>query len=214
MMPLSPSRLAALGALVVVAGAAAAASAATSAPRYIGVSLRQPASAGLPVEPPLSQFKAVANARVVVPTAWRRQNARASTAIFTLPSASCAYTVTMRVTTAAAPDGSSVDRAVAALPAPGPAYVLDSGQHGGRAFRVVRRKTSGTRVQVDAIWTAVLTRRRDIAPTDNVIWADIRAAALSRPGDECHSGTYRERLGPQLGDALAVAKATLAFVRP
>jgi hypothetical protein len=214
-MRLTRFRLTIIGGLVVAVGIAGVASAASSTSRYVAVSFRQPASSGPVVKPPLSEFRAVAGARVVVPTTWRRGRGGAGTAVFTLPSRSCTYTVTMRVTTAAAPDGPSVDRAMAALPSPGgPAYVLDSGQRTGSAFRVVRRRTSGASVQVDAIRTAVLTRRRDIAPAGNVIWADIRAAARSRPGDECHSGTYRQRLGPQLGDALAVARTALNFVRP
>jgi len=103
--------------------------------------------------------------------------------------------------------------AAAGLPAPGPRYLLDSGVRGGRAFRVVRARTSGG-VRVDAVSTGILTRRADIAPSGQVAWGEIRVTATSSPGDECHSGTYREALGPQIGDALATAKARLKFVAP
>jgi hypothetical protein len=60
----------------------------------------------------------------------------------------------------------------------------------------------------------VLTRRTDIVPAGQVAWSDVTVSAISRPGDECHSGTYRNRMGPQLGDALATARTTLTFDRP
>jgi hypothetical protein len=59
----------------------------------------------------------------------------------------------------------------------------------------------------------VLTRRADIAPAGQQVWTELRATAVSRRGDECHSGTYRESLGPALGDALATARTRLRFVR-
>jgi hypothetical protein len=104
------------------------------------------------------------------------------------------------------------ERAAAGLPARSEAYVLDSGSRKGSAFRVVRRPT-GDRVRVDGLWNAVLTRRSDIVPAGQAAWSEIRVTAASRAGDECHSGTYRDRLGPQIGDALATARSRLQFVR-
>jgi hypothetical protein len=49
-----------------------------------------------------------------------------------------------------------------------------------------------------------------VAATD-----DPMAKALSEcTGDECHSGSYRQRVGPQLGDALASARTSFRFVKP
>ncbi len=73
---------------------------------------------------------------------------------------------------------------------------------------------TGSGVRVDGLWASILTRRDDIAPSGQIVWSEIRATASSRAGDECHSGTYRKALGPQMGDALAVARTTLRFVRP
>ena len=100
----------------------------------------------------------------------------------------------------------------ATLPAQTSRHLLDSGDHGGRAWRVVRRQTNG-RLRVDALWSAVLTRRSDIAPSGQVAWTDIRVTATSTAGSECHSGTYRQALGPTIGDSLAVARHTLRFTR-
>jgi hypothetical protein len=61
--------------LVDAFGVAGAASAAPSTSRYVPVPFRQPTSSGLAVRPPLSEFRAVAGARVVVPTTWRRATA-------------------------------------------------------------------------------------------------------------------------------------------
>ncbi len=38
-------------------------------------------------------------------------------------------------------------------------------------------------------------------------------SASSGAKDECHAGTYREVLGPRIGDSLATATTNLRFVR-
>ena len=46
---------------------------------------------------------------------------------------------------------------------------------------------------------------------------DVRAQKIVHAGakacDECHAGTWREALGPAIGDSLAAARARLRFVR-
>jgi len=202
-------------AILAVALALASAGAAKAADaRFLGVSFQQPASAGLPVSGPLDEFRAVARARVVVPATWRKLSSKAGQARFeSTQSAGCHYRITFTVTTRAAAAGDAQRRVEAGLPAQSAPYLLDSGVHGSRAFRVVRQP-SGAGVRIDALWAAVLTRRKDIAPDGQVAWSEIRVSARSRAGDECHSGTYRQVLGPQLGDALAIARATLRFVKP
>jgi hypothetical protein len=69
-------------------------------------------------------------------------------------------------------------------------------------------------VRIEALWARILTRRDDIVPAGQVAWTEIRVAAASRPGDECHSGTWRVVMGPAISDALATARASLRFVRP
>jgi hypothetical protein len=76
---------------------------------------------------------------------------------------------------------------------------------------VTRPVTTDGRVAIQGLRSAVLTRRTDITPAGQVAWADLSVSARSRPGDECHSGTYRKTVGPQIGDALATARTTLRF---
>jgi len=206
-----------LGFVVSITAAAAlcvAGAAQASTSDYVARSFDEPASPGLEVQPPLDEFRAVSRARVVVVTDWRRQRASAGRLAFLTPGSTCRYRVTLSVRTRIAAPGDPVAYVTDALPSPGPAYLLDSGQRSGTAFRTVRRRNSGEIVRIDALWARVLTRRRDIVPAGQVAWTEIRVTAASRPGDECHSGTWRERMGPQISDALATARASLKFVRP
>ena len=68
-------------------------------------------------------------------------------------------------------------------------------------------------MRLDALWAGVLTERTDIAPAGQVAWTEIRVTAVSRAGDECHSGTWRQALGPTIGDSLAVARTSLRFTK-
>lgn len=203
----------ALAALATVAlGAPAVAGAATS--HYVSRSFTEPARAGLAVTGPLSAYKATSSARVVVPTTWRSLAAPAgSLRLRTTQNPSCHYDMTFTVTSVLGDPGTAADRVAAELPSPGRNRILDSGTHGGRAFRVVRPASSGGRIRISALWAGVLTKRSDIAPAGKVAWSEIRVSAISGKGDECHAGTYRESLGPAIGDALAVARARLHFAK-
>ncbi|HEX6388013.1 MAG TPA: hypothetical protein VFZ89_01150 [Solirubrobacteraceae bacterium] len=163
---------------------------------------------------PLSDLVATSRARVVVPLAWQRRDAPAGRLRFqTQNNPSCRYDLSYTVTSVLAPAADAADRVAARLPAAGPRYVLDSGERGNRAFRVVRRKSSGGQVRVDGLWAGLLTRRADVAPSGQIAWTEIRVTAASHRGDECHSGTWREALGPAIGDSLAVARTTLHFTK-
>jgi hypothetical protein len=198
--------------VALVLSIAAAAQAATTT--YVVRAFTEPASSGLAVKKPLDEFRAVSGARVIVPSDWRPLTAKAGQLRVLTPGTTCRYRVTFTVRTRLGAPGDAVDRVTAALPAAGPGYLLDSGQREGAAFRVVRKRISaGLGVRVDAIWADVLTKRKDIVPSGQVAWTDVRVTATSLPGNECHSGTYREVLGPRLGDALAAAHARLKFVR-
>jgi hypothetical protein len=191
------------------------AGAAASSGDYVARSVTQPASSGLAVTGPLAQFRAVARARVIVPTRWQRQSAPAGQLRFLTPgSSACRYRVTFRATAALGAPCDAAIRLEAQVPAPSAARVLDEGRRGTGAFRVTRPVSADGRITLRALRTTVLTRRADIAPAGQVAWADLSVSAASRPGDECHSGTYREGLGPEIGDALASARTTLRFARP
>jgi hypothetical protein len=77
----------------------------------------------------------------------------------------------------------------------------------------VRQPGIGGRVRLEALWAGVLTKRSDIAPAGQAAWTEIRVIAMSGAGDECHSGTWRQALGPTIGDSLAVARTSLHFTK-
>jgi hypothetical protein len=198
----------------VIAALAVPATALAASDTYRAYSFAQPASQGRAVEKPLDEFLATANARVVIRSDWKRLSAPAGRLKFSFRNnRSCGYTITFRVRTRAADDGSAEDYVTGALKAPSSGYVLDKGTHGAAAFRVTRLRTTDGTIKLSALYSRVLTKRDDIAPEGKVIWSDIVVSATSAKGNECHSGTYREVLGPRIGDALATAQTTLDFVR-
>jgi hypothetical protein len=77
----------------------------------------------------------------------------------------------------------------------------------------VRRPGIAGRVRAEALWVGVLTRRPDIVPAGQAAWTEVSVSAISRAGDECHAGTWREGVGPVIGDSLAVARTRLHFTR-
>ena len=174
---------------------------------YVVKHFKEPASRGLPVKPPLDDLVATSDARVAVPKTWKPKG---TTQFDTTKNPSCSYRLKFTVRTRIDGPGDAAARVKAAVPGTG-AFVLDSGQRNGGAWRVVRKSVPQA-VHVDAQWSGVLTRRSDIVPSGKVAWTDLSVSAQSHEGDECHSGTYREVLGPQTGDALAVARTTLKFV--
>jgi hypothetical protein len=209
-----PSASLALGLIVSAAALVpAAAHAAPTSSDYVARSVKPPASQGLPVSGPLSEFRAVAGFRVVVPARWTVQAAPAGRLRFLTPGVGCRYQVTFSSRAVIAPSGGPTVRVNAQLVAPSPARLLDEGRRVGSGYRVIRPVTTDGRVAIRALRSAVLTRRTDIVPAGQVAWADLSVSARSRAGDECHSGTYRKTVGPQVGDALATARTTLGFVR-
>jgi len=207
-------RRAHLALLAWATGLALAASADAQGATFATRTFTEVARPGLAVTGPLSDYRVTSTARVVVPTAWRGRSAPAGRLRYaTVNNPSCRYDVAYTVKSLLAPSQDPVAYVAAGLPSPGAQYVLDSGVHGSRAFRVVRQKGTGGRVRLDALWATVLTRRTDIAPAGEVAWTEIRVSAVSRAGDECHAGTWRESLGPAIGDSLAVARTRLHFTK-
>jgi hypothetical protein len=207
------SALAAGAALAIASAAAPAAPAATT--EYRVHSFDQSVATGLQVTGPLARFRAISRVRVLVPGDWRRESAPAGRLRFLTPGFGCRYRVTFSVTSNRAPAGDVAARLDALLPIPRANRLLDEGQRRGSAFRVIRPlRTQDPRVELRGLRTAVLTRRADIATAGQVVWSDVAVSALSRVGDECHSGTYRVRMGPQLADALATVRTTLRFREP
>ncbi len=49
-------------------------------------------------------------------------------------------------------------------------------------------------------------------PPGQSLWLEVWLTGLSRAGDECHSGTYRQTLGPQFGDVSATLR-TRSYIK-
>lgn len=195
--------------LLAMAGTAAAARPTT----YRASSFSEPARAGLAVAPPLAESRAVSRARVITDARWRALRASGGQLRFRTGSGGCRYTVTFRVRSRLTASRSPADELASRLRPAGAAYVLDSGTHGDRAFEVVREPTTAGVVRLRALLVDTLTRRKDIVPAGRAAFSELEVSAASLRGDECHSGTYRQVLGPALGDALASARLRLDFAR-
>jgi len=112
---------------------------------------------------------------------------------------SCRYSIT--VSTRLVADGAETpaEHVTAALPVPAAAYLLDYGTRGtASAWRVTRLKTTGGVVKL----SAMRADHRSLGGGGKG-WQETIVSAVSRAGSECHSGTYRATLGPQIGDLLA-----------
>lgn len=118
--------------------------------------------------------------------------------------ASCTYTVTAAIDVVAVDAASATDAARSLVPS-GDGRLLEAGRRGSAAWRVVKLHGNGTQVRLDAVRAQPL--RFISAQEGRPTWLATRLKAASDPGDECHSGTYRDTLGPYLGDALATLRA-------
>jgi hypothetical protein len=141
-----------------------------------------------------------ASASFYVPSAWRtlpRRDARHLS--FRVQRPSCGYSVTFTSSVADGTDETAAARVAAALPATG-SRLVDSGTRGAAAWRVTHPASTDGRVHLSAL----RVDRREVAP-GRFAWRQLAVSAVSRAGSECHAGTYRASLGPQIGDALATA---------
>jgi hypothetical protein len=200
-MTLRPLIAAATASLAVAGAAAPGAGAATY--RSFGLTSTAPAEG---VGGSTTYFRA----RVVLPTSWKRLSAPSGALRFREGHGHCFFTVTLSLRTRVAAAGSPADHVTADLAVP--AHLLDGGQRPPGAWRVTRDATAKQRITVHGEYARVAHADAGLIPGGQSAWAEIVAAASSRPGDECHSGTYRDTLGPALGDAFATAR-TMAYVR-
>ncbi|CAB4865080.1 unannotated protein [freshwater metagenome] len=150
-----------------------------------------------------------ASISLLVPSSWHRTSS--SSRSWTTGARSCRYRVRVSTRALSGPGTpGAAERLAAELPQTG-ARVLDAGVRDSRgsaqgesAWRVTRPVASGISI------TAARTRRAwsapGVLPAGQVLWTEIRVTARQLPGTECHSGTYRETLGPQIGDLLATAQ--------
>jgi hypothetical protein len=204
----------ALAAMLLGATAAAAAGAALPRGAYLDHALNRYRDRPGPVVGDPAHRAQVA-ARFLFPAEHRTLGTTSTGALRFLDrrSPSCRYTITfsvqIRLAAAAAADAHVADD----LPIDAPPYLLEDGRRGSAAFRVIRLKTADGRTRLAAeLARPVAPPRGQTAPAGQAFWAELVAGAVSQPGSECHSGTYREVLGPQLADAMATARFTRAFV--
>jgi hypothetical protein len=147
------------------------------------------------------------NARLTFPGIWRLL-ASGSHLTLRATETNCSYTVRastqMSVTTSTQ---SATDHVLALTPASG-RYVLDSGTRGRLVWRVTHVRTdAGVRILAAAAVPVSSYTSKALGLTGaQRLYQDVIVRADSNPKDECHTGTYRDALGPQIGDALAVLR--------
>ena len=134
------------------------------------------------------------------PATWKLSSHTSTSRRYRGPSnGACTYDVTVSTRAAADKPQTATEHVTEALPVPTRSRVLETGTRNESAWRITRPEATG-RVRVEAM----LAIRRSYGPGAKA-WHETRVTALSRPGDECHSGTYRETLRTQIGNLLASA---------
>lgn len=147
------------------------------------------------------------NVRLLFPSAWTAKSARTSLKL-RRAGAICSYSITVRFDYVLQDTGAQSAQLVKQMaPASGP-YLLDDGTRGRMSWRVTRIKdTSRTRIlAVRMAPTAITAGRKHPLPAGKRLFERTTITAVDGADDECHTGTYRQSLGPSLGDALVLQK--------
>jgi len=160
-----------------------------------------------------SQVYANFSASVRLPTNWKTRSAGSTSLRFSEGSAQCRYSGSISAHVEEGAKGNASAFVAADLPETNSRLILDQGLRGIGAWRVIRVQRSDNRTQVKAEFARTLTVTKNAIPSSRAAWLVLQASATSQPGSECHSGTYREALGPSLGDAFALVHTT-GFVFP
>jgi hypothetical protein len=203
-----PARIvAALVALAVLGTTAAAASGAVSL-----VSRKVASSHDKAIQND-SSVAANFSATVRLPSNWKTSKASSTSIKFTEGQAKCRYAGTISAHVERGATGNPLSFVRADLPETNSRLILDEGVRNTSAWRVIRVQRQDNRTQVKGEFARPLTVTKNALPSGQAAWLVIKASATSRPGGECHSGTYRAVLGPYLGDAFATSR-TSGFVFP
>jgi hypothetical protein len=174
------------------------------------------ASRSVPVIPTVTGMDGVVaegNVRLVFPSSWTARTGKASLTLRNRRTAECGYTVTVKTDYVVFDRGSAATALATQLaPATGP-YLVDAGTRGSMAWRVTRvRDTQRTRILAVRIAPSAVTAGRDHPlPAGKQFFLRTTATAVDGANDECHTGTYRDSLGPSIGDAFALQKGR-AFI--
>lgn len=147
--------------------------------------------------------------RLGFPASWEAKTGKTSLVVKKKTSG-CSYTITAKMDYVLLDRGTDTAPAVeAAAPATGP-YLLDSGTRGTMSWRVTRPKDpSSTRTRLLAVRlapSAITPGAKAPLPAGKQAYARTIVKAIDGVDDECHTGTYRNSLGPAIGDALATQK--------
>jgi hypothetical protein len=150
---------------------------------------------------PQAGYRSGASATFYTPGNWttlaRRDDRHVSFRVF---HTACSYSVTFTVRQAVYTDETPAEHAAALAPASG-IRLVDYGSRGtSGAWRVSHPASQDGRVHL----VAARVDRQSLGAGARA-WRETLASAVSRTGSECHAGTYRESLGPQIGNALATA---------
>ena len=159
------------------------------------------------------QVAANFSARVYLPSNWKTRSSGSTKLSFTEGGPNCRYSGSISAHVERGAKGNSGAFVAADLPETNSRLILDQGVRNGGAWRVIRVQRSDGRTQVKGEFARPLTVTKNAIPSTQAAWLVLKATATSRPGSECHSGTYRAVLGPYLGDAFATSR-TSGFVFP
>jgi hypothetical protein len=140
----------------------------------------------------------------VTPMTWTAVKRTTTHQSFRVGTTHCQYSVTFTTRFAEDSDETPLQHVTAALSTPSSPYLLDQGtRNSGAAWRVTRLKPASARNRRVQL-RAMRADHRSLGGGERA-WQETIASASSRAADECHAGTYRNVLGPQIGDALATA---------
>lgn len=140
----------------------------------------------------------------VTPGSWSRLKQTRKSHISFRAGTSCRYSITLTTRLAEDSDETPAEHVAAALPVPTTSYLLDGGvRNSTGAWRVTRQANAVDRRAGRVRLLAMRADRRSLG--GRRAWQETIVSAISRAADECHTGTYRDALGPQIGDALATS---------
>jgi hypothetical protein len=142
---------------------------------------------------------------LLVPGAWQARKAPAGHRRFLSPDARCPYLIDVWTTARLAPRTTASAQLDVILPEASARRVIDHGTRGIAAWRVTHPAAS--HVTLRAVRTRTLTLGTGVTvPAGQAVWLDLWATATPSGATECHSGSYRSRIGPQLGDMDAMVR--------
>jgi hypothetical protein len=139
---------------------------------------------------------------IAVPASWSPHRTASTISLRDRDYPSCLYTITITAQAVQSPAGTPAEQ-IGAQQNVDPKYVIDSGTRGRGAWRVVRQP-GGASKGITVIGDLLLPYAPGQGPGDGpTTWVGLHAVASAKAGSVCHSGMYRQALGPQMGDAFA-----------